>query len=51
MGIAEQKGKKKGEKGKAIEIAKAGLKKGLAIDMISELTGLTSEEIKEIKTT
>jgi len=31
------------------ELAKAGLKKGLTIDMISELTGLTKEEIKKIK--
>lgn len=32
-----------------LEIAKAGLKKGLLIELISELTGLSKEEIEKIK--
>jgi DNA repair protein RadC len=41
--------KEKAVKKKAIEIAKAGLKKGLTIEMISDLTGLTIAEIEKIK--
>jgi predicted transposase/invertase (TIGR01784 family) len=46
---AEEKGLMKGKYQKAVAIAKAGLKKGLAIEMISELTGLTREEVEKIK--
>ncbi len=40
----------KTEKGKTLQkVAKAGLKKGLSIEMISELTGLTNAEIEKLK--
>ena len=45
----EKKGLKKGLKEKSIEIAKNMLKKGLDINLISELSGLTIEEINELK--
>jgi DNA repair protein RadC len=46
---AKEKGLIEGEYRKAIEMAKSGLKKGLTIEMISELTGLTKDEIEKIK--
>ena len=48
---AEMKGEKRGEKKKAIEIAKKSLKKGLDLETISDLTELSIEEIKKIKET
>jgi DNA repair protein RadC len=49
-----ERAKAKEEKEKAVKkeklaIAKAGLKKGLSIEIISELTGLTRDEIEKIK--
>ena len=41
--------KVKAVKKEKLAIAKAGLKKGLSIEMIAELTGLTKEEIEKIK--
>lgn len=38
-----------GEKNKALEIARALYKKGIAFDVISETTGLTETEILELK--
>ena len=43
------KGLKEGEKNKSIEIAKNMLKKGLDIKLISELSGLSVEEINKLK--
>ena len=45
---AEQDGKEKGKKEKAFEIAKKCLKKGMNIEDISELTGITKNEIKNL---
>ena len=48
-----QKGKKlgfkEGEKQKAIEIAKALLKKGLDTAFIVDATGLTAEEVEKVR--
>jgi len=38
-----------GERNKQIEIAIKSLKKGLDIEVISDITGLSVEEIKELK--
>ena len=43
------KGLKEGEKNKSIEIAKNMLKKGYKIEDISELSGLSLDEIEELK--
>ncbi len=43
------KGLEQGETKKSKEIAKNMLKKGMKIKDISEITGLTEEEIKNIK--
>jgi len=43
--IGEQRGKIEGK----IEVAKKSLKTGMSIDVISEITGLTQEEIKELQ--
>ncbi len=43
-----EEGEKKGERKKAIEIAKKSLKQNLDIETISLITGLTIEEIKKI---
>ena len=45
---AREEGKEEGEKNKSIEIAKNMLKKGYKIEDISELSGLTIEEIKNL---
>jgi V8-like Glu-specific endopeptidase len=42
-------GKAEGEKAKAIEIARGMLTKKMDISLISELTGLTADEIKDLK--
>ncbi len=42
-------GIEKGEKQKAIEIAKKSLLKGLDIEIVADLTGLSIEDIKKIK--
>lgn len=52
--LREEKEKAKIDKEEAVKkeklvIARAGLKKGLTIDMISEITGLTKKEIEKIK--
>ena len=44
-----KEGKIEGEKNKAIEIAKNMLSKGLDVNLISELSGLSAEEIKNLK--
>ena len=46
----KKEGLKEGENKKAIKVAKAGLKKGIPIKIISELTGLTQKEIENLKT-
>jgi DNA repair protein RadC len=50
--IEKEKGKiakEKAIKKEKIAIAKAGLKKGLTVDIISDLTGLTQSEIEKLK--
>lgn len=49
MRNAEERGINKGEKKNSIEIAKKMIAKKMTISEISELTGLTEEEIKNIK--
>ena len=51
QGIEEgiKEGIEKGEKNKTMEIAKKLLKKGIDIEVIIESTGLTKEEIEELK--
>jgi len=44
----KEEGKEEGSKESKIEIAKSMLKKNMAINLISELTGLTKEEIKKL---
>ena len=44
-----EKGIEKGSKEKSMEIAKNMLNKNMDIDLISELTNLSSKEIEEIK--
>ena len=44
-----EEGEKKGEKNKSIEIAKNMLKEGLDISLISKLSGLSINEVKELK--
>ena len=44
-----QKGKQQGERQKALEIAKNLLKEGLAIDLISKVTGISEKEIMSLK--
>ena len=51
MDTAEEEGIIKGENKKAIEVAKKALQKGIAIEDIAELTGLTILEVIEIKNT
>ena len=46
-----QEGKKEGEKSKSIEIAKNMLKENFDIEVIEKVTGLSKEEIKNIKLT
>ena len=43
---AEEKGLKEGERKAKLEIAKSSLKSGLSIEMVSQITGLTLEELK-----
>jgi len=45
----EKRGEKKGEKKAKIEIAKSSLRKNIDINIIASITGLTIEEIKELK--
>ena len=47
--VGIEKGRAEGEKEKARKIAKKLLVKGMGIDEIVEITGLTKEEIKELK--
>ena len=47
--IARQEGEAKGRKENQKEIAKKMLKKNMPIEDITELTGLTKEEIEKIK--
>ena len=44
-----KKGRKEGEKNKSFEIAYALLKQGLAVKQISEATGLTEKELKNLE--
>jgi predicted transposase/invertase (TIGR01784 family) len=44
----EKKGLKKGEIRKAIEVATKMIKRGMPMDLIIELSGLSEEEIKKI---
>lgn len=45
----KREGEKEGEKKKAIEVAKNAIKKGLDNETISELTGLSINEIEAIR--
>lgn len=44
-----EKGKQQGERQKALEIAKNLLNEGLAIDLISKVTGLSAKDILSLK--
>ena len=46
--IGEERGRTEGEASKALEMAKAMKDKGYSTDEISELTGLSSDEIKKL---
>ncbi|MEE0450491.1 hypothetical protein [Peptacetobacter sp.] len=46
---AEKKGEKKGEIKKAIAVAKTAIEKNFDDSTIQELTGLSLEEIKELR--
>ena len=46
---AEAKGRAEGEEKKAIEIAKAMLLDGDAIEKIAKITGLTTKQIEKLK--
>ncbi|MDQ0461622.1 putative transposase/invertase (TIGR01784 family) [Clostridium sardiniense] len=46
---AEKKGLEKGEKNKGIEVAKKALSNGLDIKTVAIITGLSEEEIKNLK--
>ena len=46
--IGEERGRTEGEASKALEMAKAMKNKGYSTDEISELTGLSSDEIKKL---
>ncbi|MCQ2147625.1 MAG: hypothetical protein MJZ16_08925 [Bacteroidales bacterium] len=48
MYYSKLEGREEGEKAKALEIARSMISKGLAKDMIVELTGLTEEEVKAL---
>ena len=43
-----EEGREEGAKQKSFDIAKRMLEKGIAIETISELTGLTEKEISEL---
>lgn len=45
----KKEGIKEGAKDKALEMAANSLKEGLAIELISKLTGLSEEEIEKLK--
>ena len=49
LDTAREEGREEGKMQRNIEIAKEMLNKGFNIDMISEITGLTKEEIEKIK--
>ena len=46
--IGEERGRTEGEASKALEMAKAMKNKGYSTDEISELTGISSDEIKKL---
>jgi MoaA/NifB/PqqE/SkfB family radical SAM enzyme len=46
--VGEMKGRKEGAKDKAVEIAKKALEKGNPLEFISEITGLSKEEIEKL---
>ena len=46
--LGHQKGKEEGIKENQIQVVKAMIKKNIDIDTISEITGLTKEEIENI---
>jgi len=48
--LAFEKGEKKGENKKAIEIATTSLKAGLDVHTISKITGLSIEDVESLKT-
>ena len=49
LDTARGEGIETGERKKQIEIAKTGLKEGLSVELIMKLTGLTIEEIENLK--
>ena len=48
--MGKKKGKIEGEKRKAIEIAIKSLKKGLDVEMVAEITGLSTQEVSNLLT-
>jgi predicted transposase/invertase (TIGR01784 family) len=49
LDTAKEEGIEVGERKKQIEIAKTGFKEGLSVELILKLTGLTKEEIENLK--
>ncbi len=47
--VGREEGRAEGAKQNSFDIAKRMLQKGIAIETISELTGLTAEEVSKLK--
>ncbi|MGL9718172.1 MAG: Rpn family recombination-promoting nuclease/putative transposase, partial [Wolbachia sp.] len=47
--IGHEKGREEGEKHAKITVAKNSLKAGVSIDVIAEITGLSLDEIEQLK--
>ena len=47
--VGREEGRAEGAKQNSFDIAKRMLQKGIAIETISELTGLTAEEVSRLK--
>ena len=47
--VGKEEGRAEGAKQKSFDIAKRMLEKGIDIETISELTGLTAEEVSRLK--
>lgn len=46
---ADEEGKLRGEREKAVEVARNGIQQGLSDDLISKLTGLSVDEVRELR--
>ncbi|MGL9718230.1 MAG: Rpn family recombination-promoting nuclease/putative transposase, partial [Wolbachia sp.] len=47
--IGHEKGREEGEKHAKVAVAKNSLKAGVSIDVIAEITGLSLDEIKQLR--